>query len=272
MNGENKNIAESFWVHLDELRSTLMRIVAACIVIGVVAFFFKDELFNIILAPKSSDFITYRLFEYITQQISFVDIGMETFSIKLINTQLAQQFTIHIRMSIYVGLLVIFPYVLYEIFRFISPALYDNERKNAVGIVTSGYVMFILGVLVSYFLIFPLTLRFLGTYQVSPDVENQIALESYISTMMMLNLMMGIMFELPILSWLFAKLGFISAPFLRKYRRHAIIILLVISAFITPTADIITLLLVMCPMYLLYEISILVVACTQKKNETLNTI
>ena len=124
--------------------------------------------------------------------------------------------------------------------------------------------MFMLGVALSYFLIFPLTFRFLGTYQVSAIVENQIVLESYISTMMMLNLMMGIVFEIPILCWLFAKLGFISAPFLRKYRKHAIVILLIIAAIITPTADIVTLLLVSLPMYLLYELSILIISLTVK--------
>lgn len=268
MSGDNKIVAESFWDHLEELRFSLLRIIVACLGIGVVAFLFKEELFNIILAPKSSDFVTYRFFEYVAQWLSISDSEMEVFSIKLINTQLAQQFMIHIRMSIYIGFLVVFPYVLYEVFRFVSPALYDNERKGTVGVITSGYVMFILGVAVSYFLIFPFTLRFLGTYQVNPEVENQIALESYISTLMMFNLMMGIVFELPILSWLFAKLGFISASFLRQYRRHAIVILLIISALITPTADIVTLLLVMCPMYVLYEISILVVAWTRNKDES----
>lgn len=162
----------------------------------------------------------------------------------------------------YAAFLLVFPYVLYELFRFVSPALYARERKYAFRVVGSGYVMFMLGAALSYFLIFPLTFRFLGTYQVSSEVENQIVLESYIGTMMMLNLMMGIVFEIPVLSWLFAKMGFISASFLRKYRRHAVVILLVIAALITPTADIVTLILVGLPMYLLYEVSILVVTAT----------
>ena len=151
------------------------------------------------------------------------------------------------RVALYAAFLLIFPYILYELFRFISPALYSNERKYAFQIIASGYFMFMMGVALSYFLIFPLTFRFLGTYQVSALVENQIVLESYISTMMMLNLMMGIVFEIPILCWLFAKLGFISASFLRSYRKHAIVILLIIAAIITPTADIFTLLLVSLP-------------------------
>lgn len=261
---EKKNSA-TFWEHLDALRNSLWKIAATIIVIGCIAFFFKDALFAVILAPKDSDFITYRLLEKIGSVFSLPDAGMDSFSVKLINTQLAQQFTIHIRMAMYAGFLLAFPYVLYEIFRFVSPALYANERKYACRVIVSGYIMFMIGAALSYFLIFPLTFRFLGTYQVSAEVENQIVLESYIGTLMTLNLMMGIMFEIPVLSWLFAKLGFISTAFLRKYRRHAIVTLLILSAVITPTSDIVTLLLVAFPMYLLYEISILVVAWTGKK-------
>lgn len=253
----------SFWEHLDELRGTLGRIVLSVVLLGAVAFFFKDELFAIILAPKNSDFITYQFFNNIASELT-PNTQIETFSVKLINTQLTQQFVIHIKMAMYAAFLLVFPYVLYELFRFVSPALYVRERRYAFRVIGSGYVMFMLGAALSYFLIFPLTFRFLGTYQVSPEVENQIVLESYIGTMMMLNMMMGIVFEIPVLSWLFARMGLISASFLRKYRRHAVVILLVIAAFITPTADIVTLILVGLPMYLLYEVSILVVAFTEK--------
>lgn len=253
----------SFWEHLDELRGTLGRIMLSVVLLGVVAFFFKDELFSVILAPKSSDFITYQLLNKVDGMFA-TNASIEAFSVKLINTQLAQQFAIHIKMAMYAAFLLVFPYVLYELFRFVSPALYARERRYAFRIIGSGYVMFMFGAALSYFLIFPLTFRFLGTYQVSAEVENQIVLESYIGTMMMLNLMMGIVFEIPVLSWLFAKMGFISTSFLRKYRRHAVVMLLVIAALITPTADIVTLLLVGLPMYLLYEVSILVVATTTR--------
>ena len=130
-------------------------------------------------------------------------------------------------------------------------------------VIGSSYLMFIIGVLVSYYLIFPLTFRFLGTYQVASDVENMISLESYMSTLIMMCLSMGIVFEMPVLSWLFGKLGFLSAPFMRQYRRHAIVIILIVAAVITPTSDIFTLLVVSLPMWLLYEVSILLVArCT----------
>lgn len=157
------------------------------------------------------------------------------------------------------GVLCASPYILYQLFRFVSPALYTNEREYAVKVAGGGYLLFIIGVLVSYFLVFPLTFRFLGTYQVSGEVENMITLQSYISTLMMMCLAMGIVFEIPILSWLFAKLGFITSDFMRHYRRHAIVIILIIAAVITPTSDIFTLSLVALPMWLLYEISIWIV-------------
>lgn len=258
MDTDNRMKIGSFWEHLDELRGALGRIALSVLLLGVVAFLFKEELFSVILAPKNSDFITYRWLNQVVRAIADTS-AIESFSVKLINTQLAQQFVIHIKMAMYTAFLLVFPYILYELFCFVSPALYAKERKYAFRVIGSGYVMFMLGAALSYFLIFPLTFRFLGTYQVSLEVENQIVLESYIGTMMMLNLMMGIVFEIPILCWLFAKMGFISAAFLRKYRRHAIVVLLVIAALITPTSDIVTLLLVSLPMYLLYEISIIVV-------------
>ena len=162
-----------------------------------------------------------------------------------------------------VGVLCASPYILYQIFHFVSPALYVNERKYVVRVVGGGYVMFLSGVLLSYFLIFPLTFRFLGTYQVSGEVENMIALQSYISTLMTMSLAMGLVFEIPILSWLFAKLGFLSADFMRKYRRHAIVVILVVAAIITPTSDVFTLSLVALPMWVLYETSIWIVGKTK---------
>lgn len=164
------------------------------------------------------------------------------------------------------GILCASPYILYQLFRFVSPALYVNERKYVVRVVGGGYAMFALDVAVSYFLIFPLTFRFLGTYQVSGEVENIIALQSYISTLMTISLAMGLVFEIPILSWLFAKLGLLSDGFMRKYRKHAIVVTLVVAAIITPTSDVFTLSLVALPMWLLYEISILIVNKTANKD------
>ena len=248
---------QSFWDHLDILRASLVKIAAVTAVFAVVAFFFKEALFSIILAPKDADFITYRWLYFFSGWVT--DEQAQDFYVKLINTGLAQQFMIHMKVAMCTGVLCASPYILYQLFRFVSPALYANERKYVVRIVGYGYIMFMLGVLISYFLIFPLTFRFLGTYQVSEQVENMISLQSYISTLLMMCLAMGIVFEIPILSWLFAKLGFISADFMRRYRRHAVVIILIVAAIITPTSDVFTLLLVSLPMWLLYEVSILIV-------------
>ena len=248
---------QSFWDHLDILRASLVKIAAVTAVFAVVAFFFKEALFSVILAPKDADFITYRWLYFFSGWVT--DEQAQDFYVKLINTGLAQQFMIHMKVAMCTGVLCASPYILYQLFRFVSPALYANERKYVVRVVGYGYIMFMVGVLISYFLIFPLTFRFLGTYQVSDQVENMISLQSYISTLLMMSLAMGIVVEIPILSWLFAKLGFISADFMRRYRRHAVVIILVVAAIITPTSDVFTLLLVSLPMWLLYEVSILIV-------------
>lgn len=252
----------TFWDHLDELRSFLIRIVIITILLGGIAFFFKEILFGVVLAPKNDTFVTYDIIRSLIAYFSSGASSLGSFSVKLINTGLAEQFIIHMKVAVYAGILLASPYILYALFRFISPALHTNEKKYAFRVVFSGYVMFLSGVMLSYFLIFPLTFRFLGTYQVDAEVENLISLHSYIDTMMMLNLMMGIMFEMPILCWLFAKLGFLSGSFMKRYRKHAIVVILIIAAIITPTADIFTLLLVSLPIYLLYEISILIVSRT----------
>ena len=248
---------QSFWDHLDILRASLVKIATVTAVFAVVAFFFKEALFSVILAPKDADFITYRWLYFFSGWVT--DEQSPDFYVKLINTGLAQQFMIHMKVAMCTGILCASPYILYQLFRFVSPALYINERKYVVRVVGYGYIMFMMGVLISYFLIFPLTFRFLGTYQVSDQVENMISLQSYISTLLMMSLAMGIVFQIPILSWLFAKLGYISADFMRRYRRHAVVIILVVAAIITPTSDVFTLLLVSLPMWLLYEVSILIV-------------
>lgn len=250
---------QSFWEHLDVLRAAIMKIIAVSVVFGVVAFFLKEQMFDVILAPRQSDFITYRLFGKISLWIGEEP---DSFTVRLINTGLAQQFVIHMKAALCAGILCTSPYILYQLFRFVSPALYENERKYVMRVVGGGYAMFSIGVIVSYFLIFPLTFRFLGTYQVSGDVYNLITLDSYISTLMLMSLTMGIVFEIPILSWLFAKLGFLTDGFMRRYRKHAIIIILFLAAIITPTSDVFTLSLVAFPMWFLYEVSILIVKNT----------
>ena len=256
-----ENGGQTFWEHLDELRSALIRIICAGLLCGVVAFIFKEWLFDFVLAPSKSDFITYRLLNSVS---GLTGANVEDFSVSMINTALAQQFIIHMKTAFIVGLLCASPYILYCIMHFIAPALYNTEKRLIFGVVGSGYVMFFVGMALCYLLIFPLTFRFLGTYQVSSDVVNMISLESYISTLTSMSLMMGLVFELPILCWLMAKIGVLRASLMRNYRKHAIVAILVVAAIITPTSDAFTLALVTLPMYLLYEISIRVVTNTKQ--------
>lgn len=224
----------TFWDHLDELRNCILRSLLVTVVFTVVAFLFKDELFWVVFAMKDD-------------------------TVKLINTELMSQFMIHMRVSFYAGLVLATPYVIYQIYKFISPGLRENEKRYGVAVVLSGYMMFVLGVLFSYFVVFPFTFKFLGNYQVSEEVENMISLSSYMDTFLVLCLMMGAVFELPVISWFLGNLGILNRQLMHKYRRHAIVLVLLIAALITPTSDVFTLMLVSVPIYLLYEISSFVV-------------
>ena len=243
----------TFWDHLDVLRSSLIRIAVAVVLCGIVAFVMKDTLFTVVLAPRSSDFITYRL------------MGVDTFSLHLMNTGLTEQFMIHIRTAMYAGFVVASPYILYELFRFVSPGLYQNERRYAVWIVGTAYMMFLVGTLVNYFMVFPLTVRFLGTYQVSPDVANMLTLQSYIDTLLGMSLVLGVVFELPVVCGLLGRMGLLTDGMMSLYRRHAIVAILIVAAIITPTTDVFTLCVVALPIYLLYELSIVIVRFTKIK-------
>ena len=241
----------TFWDHLDELRGVIIRMLVVAAVGAAIAICLKDELFAVVLAPRTSDFITYRL------------MGVEPFSIHLMNIGLTEQFMIHLKTAFYAGILLTSPYIIYQLFRFVSPALYDHEKKYATLLCTSGYLMFMLGTALNYLLIFPLTVKFLGTYQVSPDVANMLTLQSYIDTLLMMNLVMGIVFELPVVSWLLSKMGLINASMMQSMRRHAVIAILIVSAIITPTTDAFTLFVVALPIWLLYELSIIIVRITK---------
>lgn len=241
----------TFWDHLDVLRSSLIRMAVAVAVLAVAAFVLKEQLFSVVLAPRSSDFVTYRL------------LGVTPFHLHLMNTGLTEQFMIHMRTALYAGLLAASPYVLYELFRFVSPGLYQNERRYAGWIVGAAYVMFLVGTLVNYFVVFPLTVRFLGTYQVSPDVANMLTLQSYVDTLLGMSLVMGVVFELPVVCGLMGRMGLLTDQWMNDYRRHAIVAILVVAAIITPTTDVFTLFVVALPIYLLYEVSIGIVRITK---------
>ena len=241
----------TFWEHLDELRSCIIRSLVVVVVAAAAAFLLKDWLFAVVLAPRSSDFVSYRL------------LGIdEGFALHLMNTGLTEQFMTHMRVALYAGLLLASPYVLYQLFRVVSPGLYQNERRAATKMVGSAYLMFILGTAVDYFLIFPLTVRFLGTYQVSPDVDNMLTLQSYVDTLIGMSFVMGVVFELPVVCAILGKMGLINSRLMTEYRRLAIVAILIVSAIITPTTDVFTLLVVALPIWLLYEVSIWIVKLT----------
>lgn len=243
---------QTFWDHLDVLRASLIRMAIVVIGFTVVAFLMKDTLFSIVLAPRSSHFVTYQL------------LGAEDFTLHLMNSGLTEQFMIHVRTALYAGVLLASPYILYELFRFVSPGLYANERRYTVWIVGAAYLMFIIGTFVNYFVVFPMTVHFLGTYQVSPDVANMLTLQSYIDTLLGMSLIMGVVFELPVVCAVMGRMGLITNRMMTAYRRHAIVAILVVAAIITPTTDIFTLMVVSLPIYLLYELSIQIVRITKK--------
>lgn len=229
----------TFWEHLDELRSRLWRILVMVVIAMVLCFFFKEQLFAIVLGPKP---------EYL----------------QLINVELTQQFLIHMRVALWAGLIIASPYIIYEVFAFIAPGLYENERRITIRAVVISYLLFVSGVLLSYFAIFPITVDFLGSYQVADYVTNTITLSSYISVMGIMCLLMGVVFELPVLCWLLAKVGLLKASFMRHYRCHAVVVILILAAVITPTGDPFTLSFVSIPIYLLWELSILIVKKVEK--------
>ena len=229
----------TFWEHLDELRRRIWYVLLAALVAAVACFCFKEQLFAVVMYPKPE-------------------------SMKLINVELTQQFLTHMRVALWGGLLVVSPYILYQLFAFVAPGLYSTERRLALRAVGGGYLLFIAGVALNYFVIFPFTVRFLGSYQVSDDVANTITLSSYISVLGVMSLLMGTVFELPVLCWLLAKIGVLKSDFMKRYRRHAIVVIIIIGAIITPTGDPFTLSLVAVPIYLLWEVSILIVKHTER--------
>lgn len=247
----------SFWDHLDELRRVLMRIIMAVVAIGLAVFIFKDEVFEAVLAPSKGDFITYRWINHLLVLLGWDSMLIPDTDLTMINTQLAAQFMTHITVSMTIGLLAAAPYVVYELFGFVKPALYENERRYSNRIMVAVVVLFFLGVVMNYFVIFPVSVKFLGTYQVSEGVVNTIALSSYISTFTTLSLMMGLVFEIPVLAYFLARAGLVSGDLLARYRRHAFVIIMIVAALITPP-DAFTLALMTIPLYSLYEISILI--------------
>lgn len=246
----------TFWDHLDALRGVILRVLAVAAALAVAAFCVMPWFFDtVIMAPCRSDFPFYRLIDAIAgvSPLGFAPAG--AFDLHLVSLQLASQFYVHLSASCWTAIVAGFPVIIYILWSFISPALYEREKRGIRRAFLFGNIMFYAGVGVGYFLVFPLALRFLATYSLSADITPMISLDSYMDNFFTLILLMGAVFELPLVAWLLGKMGFLRRSFFSRYRRHAILGLLIAAGFITPTGDPFTLLAVFIPIYALWEFS-----------------
>ncbi len=266
--GKNIEAEMSFFDHLEILRWHIIRSVIAITVFAILSFTFYDFVFNqIIMGPKNLDFWTYRMMCKVGAALNLEGFCVEKIPFNIINTELAGQFMLQINSCLLMAVALGFPYLLFEIWLFIKPALTDVERKSARGFVFYATVLFIIGALFGYYIVVPLSVNFLANVSLSEEITNQITIDSYLSTIATLTLGCGIIFLLPILIFILSKIGIMTPDFMRASRRYAIVIILVIAAIITPTADVITLLTVSAPMFILYELSIMVSANVKKAKE-----
>lgn len=264
---ESPDATMTFWKHLEELRGHLIRSAIAIFLLGVTAFIAKDFIFSqVILAPKEPYFLTNRAFCWLSQQLSIPALCINKDPVKLINIELAGQFTTHVVVSLILGIIVAVPYIVWEIWRFIRPGLNEKERANSRGAVLIISGLFLVGILFAYFLIVPLSINFLGSYQVSGLVENQIALRSFITTVTTITFAAGILFELPVFVFFLSKAGIVTPTTLRKQRKLAFVLIIALAALITPP-DIFSQIMVGIPLFVLYEISIRISQRTIDKAE-----
>ncbi|MBQ7211898.1 MAG: twin-arginine translocase subunit TatC [Muribaculaceae bacterium] len=252
----------TFWDHLGELRKALLKAAAVTAVTTVVAFCFMPSFFDkVILAPCHATFPLYGWIDSLSKSWGgdLPGFSSGSFDIDLINTEVSQQFMTHMSTSFWVGLIAAFPMVIFFLWRFVAPGLYEKEKRGAKRAFFFGNLMFLAGVAAGYFVIFPITFRFLVTYELSASVNNMISLESYIDLFVTMILVMGVVFELPLLAWLLGRIGILSRSFFRRYHRHAIMVLLILAALITPTGDPFTLMVVFLPLIALWEFSTILV-------------
>lgn len=262
--GENEM---SFLEHLEELRWHIIRSVLAIFIFMIIAFIFKNFLFDqVILAPKNPEFFTNRLFCRLGEMLNTTALCINTKHLNLINIKMSGQLTTHIAVAMVSGLILAFPVILWEFWQFFKPALRQNEAKYAKGAVTAASLLFFTGVLFGFYLLAPLSFHFLGSYEISPEVTNQINVRSYIGTLTSICLATGVVFELPIVAFFLTKIGVITPMFMRKYRKHAIVVIFILAAIITPP-DIFSQVLVSIPLLILYEVSILISARVMKQKD-----
>jgi sec-independent protein translocase protein TatC len=260
----------SFLEHLEELRWHIIRSVLAIMILTIVAFIYKDFIFNkIILAPKNPDFWTNRMLCQLGHYLLGADnniLCINTKPFQLININMSGQLTTHIAVSIVSGVILSAPFILYEFWRFFRPALYSTERKYARGAVVWSSMLFFMGVVFGYYMIVPLSIHFLGSYEISEQVLNQIYIRSYIGTLTSIILASGLIFELPLITFVLTKIGIITPQFLVKYRRHSIVVIFIIAAIITPP-DIFSQILVSIPLLVLFEVSIIISKNVYRKKQ-----
>ena len=254
---DDEEAGMSFWDHLEVLRWALFRTACVLLVAFCLWFWAMPHIFDsFIMGATSSDFFVYRWLTQLSHGLISFD---PDFNVEIINIEVTGPFMIHIKTSFYMAAIVTFPYIIYELWKFIRPALFENEIRHLRPAFLGGTLMFFIGCAVGYMLVFPFTFRFLTEYNLSPTITNQINLSNYIGNFSMLIIVMGMVFEMPLLAWLLSCFGLITKSFLREYKRHAVVVLLVMAAVITPSGDPFTLMIVFIPLYVLYEASIWVV-------------
>lgn len=255
----------SFLEHLDQLRTHIIRSVVAAVLAACLVFYFKDFFFGeILLAPAQAGFSTYRFFCEVSSLWGGEVFCMDSMPFRIVNLKMAGQFAMHLWVSLVGGVILSFPYLIYQIWLFVAPGLRPEEKRYSGLLIGSSSVLFFVGVLFGYFVIVPLTVQFLGTYQVSEGVANQIDLSSYISTITSVLLACGVMFQLPVLVYVGTKMGLLTPEWMRRYRKHAFVVVLILAAVITPP-DVASQILVTIPVMILYEGSILISARIAKR-------
>lgn len=251
--------------HLNELRSRLFRAAFSILITSIVCFVYSRKIFDyVILSPKKSTFVTYDWLCKLGRLFRSDGLCFGTFDYPIVNLKMSGQFMTDMSVSFFAGIIIAFPYILYQLWSFIKPALRENERKHSKGAISIMSFLFFLGILFGYFIIVPLSVHFLGTYQVSGGVANQFQLDSYISVITTIAFGMGVVFELPILMFFLTKIGIVKPSFLRSTRKYALLVIVIVAAIITPP-DVFSQLMVSAPLYILYEVGILVSARAYRK-------
>jgi len=266
--GKTLEAEMSFFDHIDVLRKHLLRALGVLVLLTIGAFYYTDFIFNtIIMGPKNPSFWTYRMMCKLYERFPSIgsDFCITKIDAKIINTEMSGQFTLQLNSCVMTGIILGIPYILFELWLFIKPALHENEKKSASGFVAFASFLFFLGIVFGYYIICPLSVNFLVNFTVSPEIQNTFTIDSYLSSIMTLTLGSGIIFQLPVIIYILSKLGIMTPAFMRSSRRYSAVIILIIAAVITPTADPFTMLVVALPLFLLYELSIFISASIERK-------